>query len=136
MKVNLTGVLVKGIILLILLGLIVLGFGAYVSWKEYQAFMANERQKNFVQVQTIKGDLLKGSLEKMPNGELMLTHRGVRVFFQPNEIAGTTPLPEEEKETLIQDASIRHIKEKLNDFSLFFKEGLSESDQYITPEPQ
>ncbi len=118
----------------IVLACVMLVFLSLLGWKQYRTFYTEEMNKEYVQMKTVKGDLLKGSLTAQKNGSLLLVHQGVQVYFKPNEILQTFPLEEKEKIEFVKKSARRRLKESATQLFFFFSGRVSEFDKYITPE--
>jgi len=123
----------KVILILFVVAGIGAGVGAVGVWVKYKEILSDEKKKVYVQLKTVNGDILTGSIHRAQNKEIQFESEGVIMFFDEAQIASSETLSLEEKERLVALSAKQQTKQWVFQiFSIFSGRG-PESDKYFTP---
>lgn len=127
--------MLRNIIVLIIILFVVLGVVAVAGiGLKYRSFVQDETTREYVELYTIKGDKLVGSIRKDGQGGVHFTSEGMKVVFKESELAKTVPLSEEERKKMMASSALHRTKDWFFNIFNFYTGTISESDKYLTPE--
>lgn len=109
------------------------GVGAVGVWVKYKEILSDEKRKVYVQLKTVNGDILAGSIHRAQNKEIHFESEGVIMFFDEAQIASSETLSLEEKDRLVALSAKQQTKQWVFQIFSFFSGKGPESDKYFTP---